>query len=68
MDKNELKDDHLGRVAGGDGDWVDLPGPIEPIPPVGIEGGKPCPICGSTNTVGVGSKFKCFVCNNEFTV
>ena len=59
-----------GHKTGGEGvpnepDDSRLP---KPMSPTEITGGIPCPICGSTDTVGVGNKFKCFFCNHEFTV
>ena len=68
MDKNELKDELLGKVAGGDGDWKDLPDPpAQRTPSGGYTRGATCPNCGSTNTFGVDHEFVCLDCLHEFT-
>ena len=68
MDKNNLKDELLGKVAGGDGDWKDLPDPpAQRTPSGGYTRGATCPNCGSTNTFGVDHQFACLDCLHEFT-
>ena len=65
-DKKILNEEQTEAVTGGD--WVDLPDSSQHTEPGGLTSGKPCPYCGSTDTIGVENTFVCLACRQKFTV